>query len=206
MFSLSSPKAKRYFVFLGHNISAVFNTLFFCISHVLLVLCSPSRWQDSDTTAEIRKKTHVPNSFHRTLTTHQCLLQRRDAQEILASCRDQCSGLLWSSQACVVSTELFWWSWWGRNRHIFTYGVFHSTPPTRSVWRRLHTHTRAAEASPLSTCISSPALRTAWNTLVTVINKVVLILLLFSTVHDDTVDFGLDIKRDPFELTGAQIK
>lgn len=73
------------------------------------------------------------------------------------------------------------------------------------VHEHTHTHTLGPPHPPPGTCISSGALGGAWNTLVTVINKVVLILLLFffSTVHDDTVDFGLNIKRDPFELTHA---
>lgn len=71
---------------------------------------------ESDTvrlSPQAQQKNHVPNSSGPDInhplvfTTKPGLAsQRIDAWEMLTSCWDQCSGLLWSSQGCVVSAEL----------------------------------------------------------------------------------------------------
>lgn len=74
--------------------------------------------------------------------------QHIDAWEMLNSCWDQCSGLLWSSQGCVVSTELFWQFRWRRDQCIFMCVVFAFHPANQlSVAPSSHT-TGASAASP----------------------------------------------------------
>lgn len=96
---------------------------------------------------QAQHKNHVPNSSGPDInhppvfTTKPGLAsQHIDAWEMLTSCWDQCSGLLWPSQGCVVSAELFWRFRWGRDQCIFLCGVFSFPPPTDSVWHRLDTH------------------------------------------------------------------
>lgn len=83
---------------------------------------------------QAKQKNHVQNSTQDinhppVFTTKPGLAsQHIDAWEMLTSCWDQCSGLLWSSQGCVVSTELFWRFRWGRDQGIFMCGVFSFHP------------------------------------------------------------------------------
>lgn len=94
-----------------------------------------------DTVHRLNRNLGYKTPPHRILTTHQCL-QRLDLWEILTPCWDHCSGLLWSFQCCVVSTEFlcFGSSAGGEIGTFSCAGCFHFTPPANLVWHHLNTH------------------------------------------------------------------
>lgn len=81
--------------------------------------------------------------------------QHIDAWEMLTSCWDQCSGLLWSiSRLCGLYRVTLAVLVGERSVHFHVQGVF-NTPRQQTQYGTVSTHTRATAASPPCTGISS---------------------------------------------------